>query len=65
MGCCDLVNYLIRRGGVRVVEGLNVITFGPKYNRVLNVLTFSPECNKPLMHRFTPSVHCCYGGHPH
>ena len=31
---------------------LNVITFGPKCNKVLNVITFSPKCNKPLMQSF-------------
>ena len=40
------------------VEVLNVITFGPKCNKVLNVISL--QCN-----RLTPSVHCCYGGHPH
>ena len=39
-------------------EVLNVITFGPKCNKVLNVISL--QCN-----RLTPSVHCCYGGHPH
>ena len=28
------------------VEVLNVITFGPKCNKVLNVITFGPRCNK-------------------
>ena len=37
---------------------LYVITFGPKCNKVLNVISL--QCN-----RLTPSVHCCYGGHPH
>ena len=27
---------------------LNVITFGPKCNKVLNVITFGPKCNKVL-----------------
>ena len=27
------------------VEVLNVITFGPKCNKLLNVITFSPKCN--------------------
>ena len=50
---------------------LNVITFGCKCNKVLNVLTFGPKYNKVLnvislqCNRFTPSVHCYYGGHPH
>ena len=43
----------------------------PKCNKVLNVITFDPKCNKLLnvislqCNRLTPSVHCCYGGHPH
>ena len=45
VGCCDLVNYLIRRVGVKVVEGLNVLI-------VLNVITFSPICSKLPMQSF-------------
>ena len=25
---------------------MNVITFGPKYNKVLHVITFGPKCKK-------------------
>ena len=38
--------------GPKCNKVLNVITFGPKCNKALNVITFGPKCNKPPMQSF-------------
>ena len=60
----SLHNFEFTQWDLHVVEGLNVIAFGPNCNKVLNVITFRPKYNKPCNH-LTPPVHCCYSGHPH
>ena len=42
--------------GPKFNKTLNVITFGPKFNKALNVITFGPNCNKPPMQSFN----CAY-----